>query len=319
MINLVVSCSKRKRFNNNAAPSIRQIKNLAPEDRFSEWIDILQSCMDPPQLAESVYIGDHWSVARGLVANCNQTGKNLQLWVCSAGYGLISSRCKIIPYNATFLRRCDVSVSQDDSYEDFTKSNQFWWNRLSKWEGPALGQPRSIAELARTFPKCPLMVVGSRDYMEALYPDLQETLKNLIDPSLLIIISTELRNLAGLNSNIIPCDSRMQPLLGGALVSINIRMAKRIIEENEYDYLKAHILVQKYKHLLNLLPPLSTPKRIISDNYTVTEFIVESLRLNPNCTHSALLKRYRETGFACEQSRFRKLFLEVKEAQLDIF
>lgn len=319
MINLVVSCTKRKRFINDISPTVRSLFSETLKSKQAQWIATLNLLQPKAVPAKDIYIGDHWSVARSLVDDQNRIEKKINLWVCSAGYGLISADSKIVPYHATFMKNSDDSVAKGDSQDAFRKNNQLWWNRLSKWEGPTPGQPRSIAELAGTFPKSPLMVVGSRDYIEALYPDLQEALEHLFDPDFLMIISTELRDFAGLNRHIIPCDSRMQQLLGGALVSINIRMAKKIIEENEYDDLKAHIMVEKYRHLLNSLPTLSQRKRIISGNDTVKEFIMHSLKLNSNCTHSKLLRRYREKGFACEQSRFRKLFLEVREAQLDIF
>ena len=45
----------------------------------------------------------------------------------------------------------------------------------------------------------------------------------------------------------------------------------------------------------------------------VKRFIRGKLRANPKARHSPLLRSLRESGQACEQKRFKNLFLEVQE------
>jgi hypothetical protein len=57
------------------------------------------------------------------------------------------------------------------------------------WEGPAPGEPRTLAQLARSAPRSSLLVVASDVYLRAMAKDLQEALGALARPEQLAVLS----------------------------------------------------------------------------------------------------------------------------------
>ena len=56
-----------------------------------------------------------------------------------------------------------------------------------------------------------------------------------------------------------------------------------------------------------------TPARKAVTDEDVRVFVRNALRANPRARHTALLREYREAGYACEQKRFGRLFKEVEQ------
>ena len=111
-----------------------------------------------------------WSVVRDLAADDLFGNRDIRIWVCSAGYGLVPLSGRIHPYSATFSAGHPDSVSRDLTVADGLHA--LWWELLAQWEGPAPGTPRSIAALAESFPDDLLLVVMSETYLTATALDL---------------------------------------------------------------------------------------------------------------------------------------------------
>ena len=88
----------------------------------------------PTTPAIDLYAGEHWDVARRL-ANLSDADTSVELWVCSAGYGLIPASAPSAPYAATF------TPGNADSVPDGAEGASAWWNALASWEGPLPQSP----------------------------------------------------------------------------------------------------------------------------------------------------------------------------------
>ena len=97
-INVVAACTDRKRA--TAVEPVRLRDVAAGPDRVEAWWKRLAS--QPVRLrADELYVGDHWSIVRDLVSLANRRGFDGQLWVASAGYGLVPSDAPLANYSAT--------------------------------------------------------------------------------------------------------------------------------------------------------------------------------------------------------------------------
>jgi hypothetical protein len=56
------------------------------------------------------------------------------------------------------------------------------------------------------------------------------------------------------------------------------------------------------------------PARKAVTDEDVRVFVRNALRANPQARHTTLLREYRESGYACEQKRFGRLFKEVEQS-----
>ena len=315
-VNIVVTCTKRKRRSPTECLKFRHIAKDSIEEGFSAWVDSLNGTDDGMLPARELYAGDHWTVASSLEQVAASSGFRAAMWVCSAGYGLLNLDSMVKPYSATFSSSHPDTVCRwgDGKYRRGNK--RLWWDLLGQWSGPDTTSPRSIAGLAATFPTYPLLVVASRDYMEGLLDDCREARNALDDPDLLSIVSAGSRDLPGLNPNLIPSDVSLRWLVGGSVRAFNIRYTRKILLETDYQELRAPVLHRKFSEIVALSPRPPAISRAKTSDGEVWGFIWTSLEQQGLTGHTGLLRRFRDSGRACSQNRFSRIFDSVLEAFL---
>jgi hypothetical protein len=231
-----------------------------------------------------------------------------RMWICSAGYGLISSESPIHSYNATFATGEANSVVNCSEGEDRKNRTKQWWTKLTKWKGPGPEKIRSLAKLARTYPKDPLLVVASREYLLAVEDDLKEAAKELKNPGLLMVVSAGTRQLGSLSANLLPCNARLQSCLGGARVSLNARITRRLIGGCHAERMEVSSAKRYLSELLRQQPTIVLPSRLPATDDQVMRFIKREITKRGTTSRSKLLRMFRNSGRACEQSRFAALY-----------
>ena len=260
---------------------------------------------------ENIYKGDHWSAAKD-IRNLGG-GEKHQIWVCSAGYGLLSLDDKVPSYSATFSGSNPDSVVAKSKVLDRRSGLADWWDSLCKWPKSSLRPKRSVLSLAVASPDTPLIVIGSDEYLFAMQRDLQAALAKLSSPNLLSIFSAGCKQLEGLDQNLIPYDARMQSYVGGALRSLNMRVARWALAECGRAKPTKKLLQKKVSEQLKNQPAFAMPIRKPITDDAVRKFILRELNRDSRACHSPLLRKLREQNKACEQKRFASLFREVKE------
>lgn len=304
MINLIVTCTKDKRVAVTDDCQLRNVRSHGLASRMREWSARL-SVAKARVLARDLYAGDHWAVAREI----QSSHFSVNTYVCSAGYGLIGIDDKVVPYSATFSRKHPDTVW---SKGETAITSSDWWKRICDWKGLSGFGPRSITALAAKHPKTPMLVVASKNYLNAVQEDLEAARDLLASPELLMILSTGTHHFGVLTENLIPCDARVQAAVGGIRRSANIRLARKLISEaRAIPTLES--LTSKMKRLLAKQPELPVYDRHPKTDDEVRSFILSQFRVNQNASHTSLLRKFRSDGFACEQKRFSKLFQEVRD------
>lgn len=310
---ILVTCTKRKRWTPPGRLRLGSVGKGSPGDVARRWVQRLEQIAAPKVRAASLYAGDHWQIAASLPAAASGSGVKAHLWVLSAGYGLISGSVSIAPYSATFSAGHRDEVLARFTDREGPGAMREWWAALSNWPGPETDAPRTIAELARRSPTFPIVVVASPKYLAAAQDDLLNAKNALADPATLIVVSAGSRGQGPLADNMIACSARYQSALGGALMSLNARVARRVLERcPPYPW-----TVTGFQNLLEELPmdepQGKTPSRQVVTDDDVRTYVRNALRENPKARPTTLLRLYRESGYACEQKRFGRLFKEVEQ------
>jgi hypothetical protein len=311
-INLVVTCAKRKLRTARESLQLRSVDNVASiRARARLWIERLRTASGEIVSAETLYGGDHWSVVRDLAANDLFGYKDVKIWVCSAGYGLIPLDSRIHPYSATFSPGHPDSVFVRRTNAP-TSAHAIWWSELAQWEGPRAGYPRSIAALAQTFPDDLLLVVMSETYLLATAPDLQAAVARPSHrPDRFAILCSGVRNMDGLSPYLLPSDARLQHKVGGALASLNIRLARLVIDSTTPGQWSLTELRSLLSGWLDEQPDLVRYDRAPMTDDELGKAIRKALKANPETRPTPLLRKLRDSGRACEHSRFVRLFHET--------
>jgi hypothetical protein len=88
-VHIVVTCTNRKQVSIPEHLCLGSLRDRRPEQRFAEWTRRL-TAEESAISARDLYGGEHWRIATSLPS---LVGRSARLWVCSAGYGLVSLDC----------------------------------------------------------------------------------------------------------------------------------------------------------------------------------------------------------------------------------
>jgi hypothetical protein len=257
--------------------------------------------------AQEIYCGNAWSVVRR-ISTQGKIGSRIRLWIVSAGIGLVTPQTTVPPYSATFARGEPDSVLRAGGQNDLA----MWWNLLVGWRRFA-----SVADIAKKHPNEPLITALSVDYLAALRGDLIKARERLKNPESLVIISAGADKNGELAENFLPCDSRLEHQFGRSRMALNARVLEAFLNEflnagKAIGYVRTY-----FEELLKRLPASKYPLRERGSDEQVRGFIRKRLSEDSQCSHTGLLRAYRDKGLACEQTRFRRLYRSVaREAML---
>lgn len=298
-VHVVVTCANRKTV--PVPPAFRLASNTGSttDEAARAWIArISRPDGVPPLPAADLYAGEHWMVARRLP---ELSTSEVRLWICSAGYGLISVTARIRPYSAAFSGPQDRVPGGADGARQ-------WWEALARWEGPEAGLPRSLRELTASDSSARFVLALSAAYLDACGNDIIDAVKELPDEDRLLIISAGSRNTGRMADLIVPADARLQAAVGGTRQALNTRIAARLLEQG------LTTRVEATRYLTRLLvdqPPIPRYMRKQFSDDEVREIIAGRLVQKPGTPASRMLREFRDAGFACEQQRFARLHRQV--------
>jgi len=300
-VHVVVTCTNRKTA---TVPAELRLGSLADSTATSEAVGEWTARLSGPGgaahlAAEDLYAGEHWAVARQLPVAA--AAHDTQLWVCSAGYGLIRARALIRPYAAAFS-------GHEDRVPGGADGARRWWQALAHWEGPEPGQPRSIRELAAAKPTASFILALSAAYLDACRDDIAIAAAKLHDPDRLLVISAGARGPGVLAGLMVPADARLQAVLGGTRQALNTRTASRLLEAGITSRVKATRYMTK---LLAGQPSVARYERKKLSDEEVITMITGRLARDPGMSASRMLREFRDAGYACEQQRFAALHHRV--------
>lgn len=313
---IVVTCTNRKRLPVPAALQFRNICGATTTARHAFWTQALQDILAETTAAADLYGGDAWQIARSLPDQvCRHGGaERPELWVTSAGYGLVPELACLKPYTATFAPRYPDTVIRPSDPGDSSSAARQWWSLLTRAPGPGHDSPRSLAALAAGRANEVLLVVASASYLAALRDDLVAARASLGSPELLLIISVGGSLTGPLAQNLLPADARLRLLVGGTLTALNLRVARWLLQQVpplELTVPLAHALLT---HALAALPAWTPAAGLRLRDAEVRQFIISAQAEQPALSRTALLRRLRTEGYACEQTRFATIMQSVRES-----
>ncbi len=243
-----------------------------------------------------------------MVDQASDFGCIAEVWIVSAGYGLVPISANLESYSATFSSGSDDSVVRSKSGQE---DNQAWWDLLTSRQNRNLPGPQNLTELALQNTSAPMIVALSKVYLQAVHHDLTSAAEAMGKKADLMLVSAGTPP-GGLEKVQLPCDARFLTSLGGSRTSLNTRVADRIIAtsgQHEFDSAKVKDLLQKdLDHSEDLL----RYHRRKQTDFEIRNWIRTHLGVD-DCSRSSLLREFRDGGFACEQHRFTRLYEEVAE------
>lgn len=309
-VNLVVSCSNRKRYETAPGLAARELVGSDVQTRLRAWRKRLEAVQAEKCPAKELYMGEHWSVVLDIPPNARNLGWDVRLWICSAGYGLIRPATRINSYQATFAPGAIDSVAAGVGGRGPAQS---WWKGVCSYTiSDEQGFPRSLAALALKYPHTPLIVALSSGYLIAVEEDLRAVLQRPYFHSYLSIISCGTGSAhRHWKNNLLPCDGGLSAGLGGTMTSLNARVARFLFSfEAHAEPTVGHFAAQVRSIERRMAAPLS---RIPQSDAEIARFIRGGLKKTPPVSKTKLLGEFRAAGKACEQKRFDELYKRLRQ------
>ena len=312
-LHLVVACADRKRASAGSPARLGTVAAASSAERCAAWWRLLNS-VPARTPARDLYVGDHWSIAKDLPNCARRAGYEPHLWVASAGYGLVTEDAVLASYSATFS--VDSPDSVVSAHPDAREASQQWWSHLAQRRLRGEDQPRFLTELAeRATPGAVLMLVASPAYVVAMERDLERIATRGARVRLMLVTSNPGPEAVGLRESWIPTTATLRMSLGGALTSLHTRVARWLLEKISPAEMNAETARRHIERLASCAPELPTIQRTQADDDQIRKFIRQSIRRDAGTSYTRLLREYRTSGHACEQSRFRALFVAEREGR----
>jgi len=255
--------------------------------------------------ARDLYAGEHWFEFLKLLEGGFRPDLNVSGWVVSAGYGLVSVDDQVSSYSASFSRQAADSVSP----ADVAWTQKDWWAGLSGQSRSTVGQPRNLHELATSAPEDLILIAASPTYLNAVDEDLQAAMGS--HRNMLVFCSSHPRaRQIDTGSRYAAFDSRLRAVVGGSQIGLNIRtLAFALANATE---LSPSSLRSTVAALMSELPAPQVHDRTVATDDEIRDFVRAALMSDRALRPTSLLRRWRSMDRACEQGRFRDLFVEVQ-------
>ena len=271
-----------------------------------EWISRVQNAPHE-HLAHSLYCGRGFSesLSAARIASTD-------LWVISAGLGLVLSSEMIPSYSLTIASGADDSI-KGRIRSDFNPSG--WWNAINSFSG------RSISKLINNDPDKSLFLISlTQPYAPLILNDLLElTPESLTRVRIVGIICS--KNMPEQLQNIcMPYDGRIndQRCFPGTMSDFAQRSAYHFVKNiwNVYGHQNAKDDSEAIIDILNRLEaPIVPCRKKLSDEDVRNEIIFNWDRAEGHSNRMLRVLRD-DLQVACEQKRFSILFNQVKEEMI---
>ena len=313
---IISTCTNNKNYKVPAGCNLDDLKRNTYKWAINSWFERIQNPVHSRYPAYKMYSGSHWKETLACVDVAEDKGFSPELWVISAGWGLIPANYKIVPYLATFAQEENSIHSLQWSKEFCVRErSRIWWKEINSRRCAKL--PGTFLELRRLFRNTEnifFLFILSKDYYLAVEPEIIELVAHGVNVS---IVSCGLYSRVSsvnplVRDHILPVGEKFKQendYLNKDNTSLNARLAKWIIS-NYSDAL--HLGYEAlYKELktkdLHLKKPKKTKPVTLSDE-EIMDFIHKTYEPSKSTATALLTDLRHKENKSCEWRRFTRLF-----------
>ena len=163
---ILSTCSSLKQFPIYADCKLDDYRGSQYEQVLIDWLETVKSPTKKKYPAEDLYIGSNWKEILSCVKTAKRVGFVSELWIISAGWGLIPANFKITPYAASFSEG-ESSIHNLKWPREFNtkQRSRCWWQTINQKRN--LDLPSSIPELYSSLPdknNLRVLIILSKEY-----------------------------------------------------------------------------------------------------------------------------------------------------------
>ncbi len=143
---ILSTCSSLKRFPIAAECNLGVYKGEPYDQVLNNWLEAIQDLTKKKVPAEDLYIGSNWKEVLSCAKTASCVGFIPQVWIVSAGWGLIPAKFQITPYAASFSEG-ESSIHNLKWSREFNSKqrSRSWWQTINQKRN--LDLPSSLPQL----------------------------------------------------------------------------------------------------------------------------------------------------------------------------
>jgi len=303
---IITPCSDRK---NGFTPDNMRAATLTAGtigQVATEWLERLRDCSATKKRAIEVYAGRSFHELRKA-----QSTVSADLTIISAGLGIVHGSQKIPNYGITVSKRASDTVFKKISNVNTTATE--WWESLKQSDAARYDFNKIQFDDYDL-----VLLILSKNYAGMVRKDLERISEKAIAKLRIFGVGIKSYLPETLHSNLLAYDQRLNgPDFDnkGTMADLSARCVLdfcKCISENKklgVDLKTDRAFVEH--RLVNLRYPEVFSRQVLTDD-EVKDFILQNLETTKGRV-SQSLRLLRDCGYACEQSRFSKLFACVRE------
>ena len=234
------------------------------------------------------------------------------LLIISAGLGLVERGEEIPAYNLTVAPNQTASINTKITSANFTPAQ--WWTTLKKINTPKFDLKDKIQKLNPEL----ILIALSENYSKLLFEELVALNGKLVAKVRIFGLGLNRHLPDNMKNNLLPYDMRLNGPDSdrqGTITDLASRAIRHFCENLQLDKINGVNLKDDIDSVEKLLKTWRYPDKILRSKQTdeeVIEFAVTNWE-KVGGRSSAMLRLLRDEGLACEQSRFKDLFHEVRK------
>lgn len=285
-LTVVVTCTERKSVQPDPRLRARDLPSGETKRRAMEWLRRLRLPLDQSKLAD-LYQGEAWTHALRIGEAAKKRGFSPQILVASAGLGLQPITHLAPSYAATFSPRHPDTVATSG------EGLRTWWRVINDKVSPV-----SLTDI-----RGPAIVVMSDSYSRAAEDDLLQ----LGERNSRVTIFGGHGDIPGVLR--ISPKGNLRTALGGTLSSLNQRSAAKWLELlDSSQNLSGESHANAWRKWARRVAVSEVFDRRSLQDTEVLAKIRRMRKTDPSISVTRSLRLLRDSGHACEQGRFGRLF-----------
>ena len=274
-IQVIVTCAASKTTEVPESLQFGKLPTLPVTEAVNEWINRLKSTNVGLIKMIDLYKGGYW----GIVKDINSNSKVDNVWVLSAGYGIVNVNQSVKPYAIALKDNSNDSIklnTEGQSKESYSK----WWD---------------------------FIVYASFEYMKAIKNDFI----NIVDKPNVLIVSPDTK-IKEFVPHILNTNLRLRSFLGGNKMTVSSLTVKHLVENiDKIGYTKNEVnayfedIISKQPEL----PPMNPVRKKLNDD----DFIKLLLEIGINKSKTSIIKEVNKRGYASGVNRTTRILNNLKK------
>jgi hypothetical protein len=306
---LFVACTNRKRIRPDRRLRLGNADDTSEGSSLADYVRSWTTRLDDSNVetlpASQLYKGEQWALVRHLASE----RRDVRVWICSAGYGLVGFDTRLKAYSATFASGQPDSVRAVIERSSDGERIADWWRTLADWPGPSDMGERHIADVVASEGHARFVIALPQTYLEACGGDLIDASRDATPNNL--IVTTSQPVVGGLSEFCVHAPGALRNRLGGTIGSVALRLGVHLVRQNDLNAESARVSARVLTDQAGGLQKYDRKRD--PGGLHIEQFISERLRSGDPTSASALLREFRDSGNACEQRRFGEAYRRIKE------